>query len=1125
MEWITPKTNWTKDDYVTYVDYNRIRNNLLYINDMINSDFPEEAITLNLGNAKDYSSKYLPSEFNKFEDAIESFSRIGKDMSVGERGNFTGNTPFILYSQLNRIEQCCYRYKNYNTPLDSIKINEATQVFNIYTYKSNEPETVQLTATVLPVDLSSGVEWSSSNENVVTVSENGLVTRVGQGAARVIAKAIGSNLTDSRIFNISFGIESAHISPTSLELDYMEEKQLAIITEPTNVEFTVEWSSSDPSICSVDSTGKVTAHGDGTAIITATIRQDGFDTVFTDSIEAGVIVPVESVAISPSGTYIFKTRTSYTPETLQLTGVISPQSAGDKHVTWHSTDTSVVKVNEDGLATRVGYGDATITCTTVSGNKTDTKDMSVRYGVDSISLSETSTTLQEGGARKTISLNVIPTYATLFSTVWASSDSSIVNIASSDKWSCTIESVGSGTATITCQVTNDQTVGGNIMTATCVVTINVSVTGVTISPDTDPYIIWTKTTYTAEKVQLTANVLPADASNKNVTWASSDTNVVKISDSGLVTRVGNGDARITCTTQNENKTATKDFSVKYGVNSISLSKTSLSITGTGVQQTITLTKTPTYSIADSVVWASSDTSKVRIISSDNTSCTIESVSGGSATITCTVTNNSAVGGNVLTKSCNVTVSVAVTGVTISPATNPYVIWTRTAYTPETIQLSATVEPSTAGNKNVTWSSSSTSVVKVSSAGLVTRVGKGNAVITCKTSSGSKTDTKQFVVNYAVDSISIGDDSTLKYPGTQATIALTKTPTYGVADSVVWTSSDTSKVKIVSTTDTSCKIEAVAGGTATITCRVTNNSAVGGDVLTASKVVTVTEAVTGLTISPSTDPYTIWDLQNASSKATAEFTGIVTPEFAYTKEVTWTSSNTSIFTVSKTNLTDCLVTRGNNAGTATLTAKAVGNSSITATKIIEVKFGITSISLDPIYVLGEGGVGTAQAVLTVTPSTAPYQVLSWSSSNTSVATVDSNGLVTKHSDGECTITVTVKDTHYNTTFTASAVCKAYYGATSLGKGNTPSLYMYEDYVYNFYFSYTPKDATILNFVVDEVYTSSRAVRCWDIVDDHEGHIRFKAEVLRPYYITRIGCTIDDGRLSVQSSKFSTRPAQN
>lgn len=113
LEWITPKTDWTLSTPFTYVDYNRIRNNLLYLNDMFNETYPDKAVELDLGEAKTgYTNEYFPSEFNAFEEALISFTRIGRDVNIGKRGYYSSNSPFISADALNRIESCCVRWKN-----------------------------------------------------------------------------------------------------------------------------------------------------------------------------------------------------------------------------------------------------------------------------------------------------------------------------------------------------------------------------------------------------------------------------------------------------------------------------------------------------------------------------------------------------------------------------------------------------------------------------------------------------------------------------------------------------------------------------------------------------------------------------------------------------------------------------------------------------------------------------------------------------------------------------------------------------------------------------------------------------------------------------------------------------
>jgi hypothetical protein len=110
--WITPKTDWVKTDQFTYQDYNRIRNNLLYLNEQINVTYPNLSRELDLGEEKTgYANDYYPSEFEAFEDALESFKRIGINVNLGERINYKGNNSFIDFASLNRIEKNCLNWK------------------------------------------------------------------------------------------------------------------------------------------------------------------------------------------------------------------------------------------------------------------------------------------------------------------------------------------------------------------------------------------------------------------------------------------------------------------------------------------------------------------------------------------------------------------------------------------------------------------------------------------------------------------------------------------------------------------------------------------------------------------------------------------------------------------------------------------------------------------------------------------------------------------------------------------------------------------------------------------------------------------------------------------------------
>lgn len=214
--WITPKTNWTKSDKFTITDYNRIRNNLLYINDVLNEKFPDKAQTLDLGDPVVYSSNYYPRQFNAFEDALESFTRVGGNINIGSKKTFKGNDPFIDSQELNRIEGCCLRWYNYDpiVHVSSISISPKSQTIKV-------GETGTFDVTCLPANAEEVNSWiaSSSNTSVVTVAKNGanvIATGVSEGTATINVSAYKSS--DSALINV----ESIKVTQIILDKDYLD---------------------------------------------------------------------------------------------------------------------------------------------------------------------------------------------------------------------------------------------------------------------------------------------------------------------------------------------------------------------------------------------------------------------------------------------------------------------------------------------------------------------------------------------------------------------------------------------------------------------------------------------------------------------------------------------------------------------------------------------------------------------------------------------------------------------------------------------------------------------------------------------------------------------------------------
>lgn len=226
---------------------------------------------------------------------------------------------------------------------------------------------------------------------------------------------------------------------------------------------------------------------------------------------------------------------------------------------------------------------------------------------------------------------------------------------------------------------------------------------------------------------------PVDATNQNVTWdikpnSSTDSEYITIASDGTLTANSAGSGTVTVITQEgryKSSCIVKVTSKIVKVASILLPSTST------VKQGKTLTLSPEILPSDatnkSVKWTSSDSSVAKVASNG----TITGVKQGTATITATSVDSTE-----LSASCVVTVTepVAVTGVTLSSSST-------TIKQGKTATLTATVAPSDAYDKTVTWSSSNSSAVSVDSNGIITGVtANSSAVITATTNDGGYTAT-------------------------------------------------------------------------------------------------------------------------------------------------------------------------------------------------------------------------------------------------------------------------------------------------------------------------------------------------------------------------------------------------
>jgi len=634
-------------------------------------------------------------------------------------------------------------------------------------------------------------------------------------------------------------------------------------------------------------------------------------------------IPVERVTVTPTSLSLTEGETS------QLKATVFPQDADNKSISWTSSNKDVASVS-GGTVTAVSAGSATITVTTEDGKKTATCSVTVQakyYQVTEIKLDKEKLTLQVGGSEQ-LTATISPANATDKTVVWSISDTSIATVSEDGL----VEGVKPGTATITAKAGEKS--------ATCAVTVVATpVTSVTLDKTTASLKV-------GETVTLTATVKPDDATDKTVTWSTSDSGVATISN-GVVTAVKVGTATITA--QAGDKSATCSITVvETPVTSVTLDKTSASLKA-GETVTLTATVKPDNATNKTVTWSTSN-SGVATVSNGM----VTAVKVGTATITAKAGDKSA--------TCSITVvETPVTSVTLNKTS-------ASLKAGETVTLTATVKPDNATDKTVTWSTSDSGVATVSN-GVVTAVKVGTATITAK--AGEKTATCSItVVETPVTSVTLDITSASLKAGETVTLIATVKPDNATDKTVTWSTSN-SGVATVS----NGVVTAKAMGNATITAK-------AGD-KTATCEITVTET-----------PVTNVSLNITSAELmvneTLSLSATISPGNATYQTVTWSTSDNSVAIVA-----EGLVT-AKALGTAVITAAAGGRTATCSITVIPTP--VTSVSLNKSSIsllVGE----QEQLSAIVAPNEATDKTVIWSSLDDKVACVDNTGKVIAIGKGE------------------------------------------------------------------------------------------------------------------------------
>lgn len=321
-------------------------------------------------------------------------------------------------------------------------------------------------------------------------------------------------------------VESVTLSESALNIQVGMSMRIFATVLPEDATYPeVTWFSSDVTIASVED-GVITGHNEGNVTIYATA-----DEVVSNMCEVVVesvvpIIPVESISLQETEISL------NTGDTYTLIPTILPENATDKSVSWISSNEAIATV-QDGLVNALMDGNVTITVTTFDGGFEASCEVIISepiIQVESVSINESSIDLVEGAEPIQLSVTILPNDATDKSVVWASSNEEVAIV--DENGLLTI--IGVGTTDITAS-------SGDIVSEPCIINVSqaiIQVESVTLNESTLNLEVG------GEQVTLTAEVLPENATDKTVSWTSSDENVVTVND-GVITIIGEGNAEIT----------------------------------------------------------------------------------------------------------------------------------------------------------------------------------------------------------------------------------------------------------------------------------------------------------------------------------------------------------------------------------------------------------------------------------------------------------------------------------------------------------------------------------------------------------------------------------------------------
>ena len=483
-------------------------------------------------------------------------------------------------------------YGYFKIPVESVEFtNDGDIVLNkdeeekLYVYIKPEDATIK------------DVVYTSSDESVVTVDKYGKITAKGEGTATVtVSSSDDPTKSDTVTVNVKIPVTELIVDPADVTLRNGEEKTLDVYVngDATNKEVTFE--SNDENVARVDENGKITATGDGETTVVVTSKDDPSKKV---TVKVTVKTPVTELTVGEDFTLEVE-------ESKNVEAKVN-DDATNKELLYESSNPSVAKVDSNGDVIAVGEGTAVITV----------------KSKDNPELVET------------VTVTVVKTYKVTYAFIGDVIPEGVVAPVEKTYNNGTDVSVEAAAFaegyTFSGWTTDDATVEDGKF----IIRNDVHFVG-SFSKDVKDIVV-DKNDITLEigdEDKITATVTPDDATDKGVTYESSDETVVKVDENGNIEAVGEGTAIITVTSEyDESIKETVTVTVKkpdVPVKDIVVEEDAFELE-IGGKDKINVTVTPDDATDKGVTFESSDETVVKVDENGN----IEAVGEGTATITVT----------------------------------------------------------------------------------------------------------------------------------------------------------------------------------------------------------------------------------------------------------------------------------------------------------------------------------------------------------------------------------------------------------------------------------------------------------------------------------------------------------